>query len=43
MGDRAIPDPRLLEEFRLAGTARELLGGLNWPLEPWVALRLART
>ncbi len=43
MGERGNPDPRLLEEFRLAETARKLLGGLNWPLEPWVALRLART
>lgn len=43
MGERGNPDPRLLEEFRLAETARKLLGDLNWPLEPWVALRLART
>jgi len=38
-----VPDPRLLEEFRLAEQARRLLAGMRWPVEPWVALRLART
>jgi hypothetical protein len=36
-------DPRLLEEFRLAEVARALFGEVHWPIEPWVALRLART
>lgn len=33
----------LLEDFRLAGEARRVLGGAGFALEPWVALRLART
>jgi hypothetical protein len=36
-------DPRLLEEFRLADQARSLFLGLGWTVEPWVAMRLART
>ena len=36
-------DPRLLEEFRLAVRARALFGEVHWPIEPWVALWLART
>jgi hypothetical protein len=35
-------DPRLLEEFRLAEAARGLFADLHWPIEPWIALRLAR-
>src|ERR1043166_9970471 len=38
-----VPDPRLLREFRLAESARALFAGLQWPIEPWVTLRLART
>jgi hypothetical protein len=33
----------LVEEFRLAEEARRELGGLGWSLEPWLAVRLART
>jgi hypothetical protein len=36
-------DPRLLEEFRLAEEARALYSELHWPIEPWIALQLART
>jgi hypothetical protein len=38
-----VADTRLLEEFRLADQARRLFAGLRWSIEPWVALRLART
>ena len=38
-----MSDPRLLEEFRLADQARKIFAALNWSIEPWVALRLART
>jgi|SRR5579862_2509638 len=36
-------DPHLLEEFRLAEGARALFGELHRPIEPWLALQLART
>lgn len=35
-------DLHLLEEFRLAEEARTLFGELHWPIEPWIALQLAR-
>ncbi len=38
-----MADTRLLEEFRLADQARKLFAELRWSIEPWVALRLART
>jgi hypothetical protein len=36
-------DPDLLEEFRLAEGSRALFGELQRPIEPWIALQLART
>jgi len=36
-------DPELLEEFRLAEESRALFGELQRPIEPWIALQLART
>jgi hypothetical protein len=36
-------DPLLLEEFRLAEGSRALFGELDRPIEPWLALQLART
>jgi hypothetical protein len=36
-------DPELLEEFCLAEGSRALFGELQRPIEPWIALQLART
>jgi hypothetical protein len=36
-------DRQLLEEFRLAEGSRALFGELQRPIEPWIALQLART
>jgi hypothetical protein len=42
-GASGSANPRLLEEFRLAEGARSFFGERHWPIEPWVALQLART